>query len=94
MRFMITAIGVASAGLLAMATPAIAGQSNQGGSATSQPRAQNGERRICRSEVETGRLASRRRRCFTATEWDRMARAARENAEQEFDRQRTRSAGE
>jgi hypothetical protein len=42
-------------------------------------RAQQGERLICRYVDETGSVARRRRQCFTRTEWDRIAEAARAN---------------
>ena len=44
--------------------------------ATSDRRAK-GERLICRYVDETGSVARRRRQCFTPTEWDRIAEAAR-----------------
>lgn len=44
--------------------------------ATAERRAK-GERLICRYVDETGSVARRRRQCFTPTEWDRIAEAAR-----------------
>lgn len=44
--------------------------------ATAERRAK-GERLICRYMDETGSLSRRRRQCFTRTEWDRIAEAAR-----------------
>ena len=44
--------------------------------ATAERRAK-GERLICRYVDETGSVARRKRQCFTRTEWDRIAEAAR-----------------
>jgi hypothetical protein len=44
--------------------------------ATTERRAK-GERLICRYVDETGSVARRKRQCFTPTEWDRIAEAAR-----------------
>lgn len=77
----------------AVAQAAGVGQANQTARAQQSDQAQR-ERRICRSEVETGSLARRRRQCFTPAEWERIAAAARENAQYEMDRQRNRSSGE
>ena len=44
--------------------------------ATTERRAK-GERLICRYSDETGSAVRRRRQCFTRTEWDRIAEAAR-----------------
>lgn len=85
------AIAAGAAALLALPLSAAGAQTS---GATNNQRTNLSERRICRSEVETGSLARRRRRCFTQLEWDRIARAARENAEYEFDRQRTRQSGQ
>lgn len=61
---------------------------------TSRTASQSPERRICRSEVETGSLARRSRRCFTQAEWDRIARAARDNTQYELDRNNNRPSGQ
>ena len=84
-------LAATAAGALLVAQPAAAQQTVLRNTPANAP---SSERRICRSEVETGSLARRTRRCFTRAEWDRFHRAARENAEYESDRQRTRSLGE
>lgn len=93
----VTKLLLASSGALLVTAPAyaVAAQGGgQGGAATQQPRANQNERRICRSEVETGSLARRRRRCYTQAEWDLIARAARENTQYEMDRSMTKPGGQ
>lgn len=87
-------VGAASVALL-FALPASSAGAQSGSAAGDgqRPRAQDSERRICRSEVETGSLARRRRRCFTRAEWDQLARAARENTQYEMDRSMARPGG-
>ena len=87
-------IGAASLALLLAIPAASAGaQTSTSTDRAQHPRAQENERRICRSEVETGSLVSRRRRCFTQAEWDRIARAARDNTQYEMDRSMGRPGG-
>lgn len=87
-------IGAASLALL-LAIPAASagGQTSTSTDGAQRPRVQENERRICRSEIETGSLSRRRRRCFTRAEWDQIARAARENTQYEMDRSTGRPAG-
>lgn len=49
----------------------------QQNSAPTAPGPTKEERLICRSSVEIGSLAKRRRQCFTKAEWDRLAEGAR-----------------
>lgn len=79
-----------------LAVPAVAQEQPADGAATgSAPApAARSERRICRSETETGSLARRRRRCFTAAEWDRLATGARIAAERDIDANRGRPGGQ
>jgi len=87
-------LGAASlALLLAIPTASAGAQTSTSTDSAQRPRAQQNERRICRSEVETGSLVNRRRRCFTRAEWDQIARAARENTQYEMDRSMGRPGG-
>ena len=58
-------------------TPVAAQAFQQISAKASAERAAKGERLICRYIDETGSLSRRRRQCFTRTEWDRIAEAAR-----------------
>jgi hypothetical protein len=60
-------------------TPVAAQAFQQVSQKASAARQQQGERLICRYVQETGSVARRRRQCFTRTEWDRIAEAARAN---------------
>lgn len=95
MRAVVSPVLAALIGVFALEpATAQAAQGSAGADAARRPRQADPERRICRSTPETGSLARRRRQCFTAAEWNRIADAARENATYEMDRQRTRSSGE
>jgi hypothetical protein len=59
------------------------------GSAAPDP----GERMICKKEQETGSLIRSKKRCMTATEWERLASAGRFNAEDITDRNRGATCG-
>lgn len=50
-------------------------------------------RMICKRNVETGSLVAKRRECRTKQEWDRLAEAARSNAEYEMNRSMTKPTG-
>ncbi len=58
-------------------TPVAAHGFQQISAKASAERQAKGERLICRYTDETGSAARRRRQCFTRTEWDRIAEAAR-----------------
>ena len=59
----------------AASTPAMAQSRSSGTNAG----ANDSNRLICRRMPETGSLMATRRQCFTRTEWDRIAEAARAN---------------
>ena len=71
----ILALGFLVAGLTA--APFAAHAFQQISAKASADRQAKGERLICRYTDETGSAARRRRQCFTRTEWDRIAEAAR-----------------
>ena len=48
---------------------------------------------ICKRSAETGSLIPTRKECRTREEWDRLAEAARSNAEYENQRNASRSGG-
>ena len=58
-------------------TPVAAHAFQQMSTKATAERQANGERLICRYTDETGSVARRKRQCFTRTEWDRIAEAAR-----------------
>ena len=60
-------------------TPVAASAFQQVSEKAAAARQTQGERLICRYVQETGSVARRRRQCFTRTEWDRIAEAARAN---------------
>ena len=74
MRATLPLIGTAFIALLAAQAMPAAGQSTAGTKAGDTPPEQ---RLICRSTRETGSVVRRRRQCFTAAQWDRMAEVAR-----------------
>jgi len=59
------------------ATPVAALAFQQISAKATAERAAKGERLICRYVDETGSMARRQRQCFSRTEWDRIAEAAR-----------------
>jgi len=73
---------------LAMATT----QFGQGTAKAKKERAP--ERVICKTDVDTGSLARRTRRCFTRAQWTQIANAARTGTEEVLDRNRDRAPGE
>ncbi|MGQ0558978.1 MAG: hypothetical protein ACT4OE_05245 [Sphingosinicella sp.] len=77
MRWKRALLGIGAAALVATGA-AVSAQQNSG--TTTQAPNQK-ERLICRSTEVTGKLAARRRQCFTRAEWDRIAEAARKHTE-------------
>lgn len=51
------------------------------------------EKLICKSQVETGSLARRKKECFTKAEWDKIGEAHRRGWSRAIDDMRTRPAG-
>ena len=96
MRLPILAAMAASAAFVLVVPVAASAEQTSAAPATdtNQPRAAQNPRRVCRAEVETGSLARRRRRCFTQGEWDRIARAARDNVQEQVDRGTSRPGGQ
>ena len=48
---------------------------------------------ICKRSADTGSLIAKRRECRTKEEWDRIAEAARQNAQDQMDRNGGRPPG-
>jgi len=49
---------------------------------------------VCKAKAETGSMVRRRKQCFTKSEWDRIAAAAREGATDMMDKNANRSSGQ
>lgn len=64
---------MATLAALAFAVPLITLSETRAAQVSQAISNERGDRRICRSMEETGKLAARRRVCMTKAEWDRVA---------------------
>lgn len=78
---------VVAALALSVAGTSVAAAAQDAPASTPKPRL------ICKRTTQTGSLVAKRSECRTKEEWDRIARAARENAEYEMYRNASRAGG-
>lgn len=58
-----------------------------------EPEQRTKEKLICKSHIETGSIAKRKKECFTKEEWDKIGEAHRRGWSRAIDELRTRPAG-